>query len=68
MIDAIAVNTEMNYNYSSYMFFLAVLNVFNGYTFRRYGMFIPAIWTFVMLLLLGVFKIRKKSRENSFCL
>lgn len=60
LVDNLAVNDNENYNCSSYLYFLAVLNVFNGYTFRRYGTFIPALWTFVLLLFLGVFKIKRK--------
>lgn len=60
LIDNLAVNDERSYNYSSYMFFLVVLNIFNGYTFRRIGTYVPVIWTFVMLLLFGVFKIQRK--------
>ena len=40
--------------------FLAILNMFSGYTFRRYGTFIPAIWTFILLIFMGVFKIKRR--------
>lgn len=60
LIDNLAVNDEENYNCSSYMFFLAILNMFSGYTFRRYGTFIPAIWTFILLIFMGVFKIKRR--------
>lgn len=62
LIDNLAVNEEKTYNYSSYMFFLVILNIFNGYTFRRIGTFVPVTWTFVMLLLIGVFKIQRRTK------
>lgn len=60
LIDNLAVNDECGYNFSSYMFFLVVLNIFNGYTFRRIGTYVPVLWTLIMLFLFKVIIIKRK--------
>jgi len=49
-----------NVGYKYYLLFTMVLYPLRGISFRQMGTDVPAIWTLILLILLGIIKIRKK--------
>lgn len=48
-----------------YLSFLALFKMVDGFSFRQLGSFIPAIWTFLILIFLGCIKIYVRRNESA---
>lgn len=45
---------------AKYLSFISIFQIVIGFSFRQFGAFVPAIWTFILLILVGCIEIRRK--------
>ena len=44
---------------AKYLSFISIFQIVIGYSFRQFGAFVPALWTFIILIFLGCIKVRR---------